>query len=298
MTVQQVFDVSQTHGILMRPENSLRISSDDCRWSSLYASAQREQPYEGRFPAVKDQLLVLHRNGPVELERFDGDHPYRVTVPAGGIHLFPGGIPFGVRLMGVLDTLHVYLRRPMIEEVAAEMIDGDPAGLEIPADIIGPDPVLNGLLESVSQALADKDYASAIYVDYMARAIASHLIRRHSVARMRQDGRQDIGPDLTRAIEFMHAHIDRSISLGDVAQAAGRSTSHLARQFREKFGQPPHSYLIGIRLELAKRMLEKTNEPIANIALDCGFTHQEHLTRFFRRRYETTPAACRRNSRN
>src|SRR6218665_4058759 len=103
------FDVRETHGILMRSENRMRVSCDGHGWSSLYASAQREQPYEGHFPPVRDQLLVLHRNGPVAVERLDDGRPQRHVVPAGGVHLFPGGRPFNVRLMGELDTVHVYI---------------------------------------------------------------------------------------------------------------------------------------------------------------------------------------------
>ena len=48
------FRVSETHGILTRPENKVRASSDRFDWTSLYASAQRELPYEGYFPSVGD----------------------------------------------------------------------------------------------------------------------------------------------------------------------------------------------------------------------------------------------------
>lgn len=298
MLAQIPFRVQETHGILTRPQNQAQVSSDSCQWTSLYASAQREQPYEGRFPAVPDQLLVLHRSGPVALERLEGHRPRCVTVPAGGVHLYPGGSPFGVRLMGELDTLHVYIRRAVLEEVAAEMIDGDPANLEIPPDIIAPEPVLGGMLAGIAHTLGDTDYASAIYIDHLARAIAAQLVRRHSTASLRQDSQAGLGPDLTRATAYMRDNLHRSISLDDLGRAVGRSPSHLARQFRETFGRPPHSYLIDLRLDRARHLLEKSHDPIAGIAVDCGFSHQEHLTRFFRRRYQTTPAAYRRSRQN
>jgi AraC family transcriptional regulator len=42
----------------------------------------------------------------------------------------------------------------------------------------------------------------------------------------------------------------------------------------------------------------RTNTPIAEIAFACGFSHQEHLTRMFRRWCSTTPATFRKASRN
>ena len=111
MAVSAPFRIEETHGILSRPENKIRASSDRFGWSSLYASAQREIPYEGYFPAVKDQLIVQHLDGPVPIDRLHGPNPARCVVPAGGLHLVPGGLDFGVRLMGALSTLHVYVRR-------------------------------------------------------------------------------------------------------------------------------------------------------------------------------------------
>lgn len=289
------FDVRETHGIVTRSENRMRVSCEGHGWSSLYASAQREQPYEGHFPPVRDQLLVLHRNGPVAVERLGEGRPHRRVVPAGGVHLVPGGRPFSVRLLGELDTVHVYIRRKVIEEVAAEMVEGDPAAIEIPADIVS-DPTLTGMLDAITLSLGDGDYATAIYMDHLARAIAAQLVRRHSQARLRQREQPRIGPDLSRALDYMHDNIARSFNLADLAKATGRSPSHLSRQFRENLGQPPHAYLINLRLDMARGLLERTKEPIAGIAHDCGFSHQEHLTRLFRRRFDTTPRAFRRDS--
>ena len=289
---------TETHGIVTRAGNLDRVSSDRQRWSALYASAQRELPFEGRFGAVKDQLLVLHRSGPVEIERFDLSRPQLCTVPRGGVHLYPGGAPFSVRLLDELDSMHVYLRRAVIEEVAGELAAGDPASVEIPPEITGDDPILTHMMDAIHHALGEDDYATTLYVDHLARALAVHLVRRYSGTRLREARPAGMGADLTRAIDFMQAHLDQAITLDKLAAAVGRSPSHLGRQFRDKLGQAPHSYLIGLRLDHARTLLEKTATPIAVIAADCGFSHQEHMTRLFRRRFGTTPAAYRRSRRH
>jgi AraC family transcriptional regulator len=58
-------------------------------------------------------------------------------------------------------------------------------------------------------------------------------------------------------------------------------------------GVPPHQFILRTRVERAKRLLANTHIPIAHIAAECGFCHQEHLTRAFRRLTGTTPAAFR-----
>jgi AraC family transcriptional regulator len=290
------FRLEETHGILSRPENRLRTGSEALGWNSLYASTQREMPYEGLFPSVNDQLIVLHMDGPVAIDRLGGAANVRRIVPAGGIHLFPGGMDFGVRLLGPLSTMHVYVRRAIIEEVAAEALPGDPSRIEIAPQFVDSDPALNSLLEAVRLALTDGE-ASPIYIGSLSRALAARLVRRHA-------GQPDKGettivsaggasPLVRQAIEFMHARLESPIDLDDLAKALGRSPSHLTRQFRTDVGMPPHQYLLMLRIKRAQDLLARTNHSIADIAAECGFSHQEHLTRMFRRWCETTPAAYR-----
>jgi AraC family transcriptional regulator len=81
-----------------------------------------------------------------------------------------------------------------------------------------------------------------------------------------------------------------------MAAVAGLSPVHFARQFRRATGQAPHQHLLHRRVERAKRLLAAGDLSIAEIAYHCGFSHQEHLTRVFRKATATTPAAFRRTT--
>ena len=288
--------------MLTQPGARIRASSDGRHWTSLFTSIQREMPFEGIFEPSRDHLLVLHRDGPVSVENLCDRRVGKCVVPAGGIHVVAPGADFGVRLSSALETIHVYVRHAVIEEVALEMIDGDPARIELESRIIEDDSSLRSLIETSAHALSDDDGGSAMFADYLSRAIAAQLIRRYSGLQLRGPAvRGETGtlsPIVSEAIEYMHANIDRAISLDDVAQATNRSPSHIVRVFRAELGVPPHRYLIALRVEKARRLLEKTSMPIAEIAYECGFAHQEHLTRLFRRLCDATPAAYRRSKRN
>jgi AraC-like DNA-binding protein len=52
------------------------------------------------------------------------------------------------------------------------------------------------------------------------------------------------------------------------------------------------------RVENAQQRLRRTDDSIAQIAFDCGFGSQEHLTRIFKRVCGATPAAYRKASRD
>lgn len=297
------FLAAETHGIVTLPQNRQRVSSDRDPWCSLYASYQREVPYEGAFRSVPDQLafrsvpdqlIVLHRTGPARLECSDGGSRRYHEVPAGGVHLHPGGRRLHLRLLDEVDSLHVYLRRSVIDETAADLTGGDPAKVEIPPQVSDSDPLLRHMLDAVHVALSDEQPALPLFIDHLARAMASHLVRRYSGRAIRETDCRHLGTELTRALDYMRRHMVRPLTLAELAREVGCSPGHLGRMFRERLGKPPHAYLVEMRLQAARSLLKKPSTPIATIAAQCGFAHQEHLTRLFRRRFQTTPAAWRR----
>src|SRR5712671_8005068 len=88
--VPENFTVRQTHGPLWQPGVQTRASSDNRGWSSLYASLQRELPFEGTFGAVEDQLVVLHLDGPVMVHRRVAKGEDSRLIPGGG-HVHDAG---------------------------------------------------------------------------------------------------------------------------------------------------------------------------------------------------------------
>jgi AraC family transcriptional regulator len=101
--------------------------------------------------------------------------------------------------------------------------------------------------------------------------------------------------ELHRATDLMQARLGENLSLSELALVVGLSESQFTRAFKARTGEPPHRYLMGLRIDHARRLLQTTDLPIAEIASACGFAGQEHLTRVMRARLSTTPAALRRS---
>jgi len=298
-SAQRPFTIKETHGPLRQPGAQIQAASDSRGWTSLYLSLQRESPFEGRFDAVDDQLIVLHLDGPVMVHRHTARGEDSRSIPSGGMFMVPGGMDYGVRLGAALQTLHLYLRRALIEEVAAEVARGDPAHLETVPLFGDADPLIEGLMLGIRGALYEDDPTVTPYVDYLARAIAARLVQHHSRSLSPLRNRAIAGASLTKsrhdkAVDFIEANLSHSIGLPQIAHAAGLSPSHFARQFRATVGRAPHQYLIERRVDRAKSRLGKTNASIAEIAFECGFANQEHLTRLFKRVCGITPAAYRK----
>jgi len=100
-----------------------------------------------------------------------------------------------------------------------------------------------------------------------------------------------------RARDYLHANLERDISLEEVALACGVDRFRLTRAFKAAFGLAPHAYLIQLRLARARRLLAQGQTP-AEVAVALGFADQSHLGRWFRRAYRLTPADYRRRCSN
>lgn len=85
----------------------------------------------------------------------------------------------------------------------------------------------------------------------------------------------------------------KSISVKDVAGAAGVSVSLLQRDYPKITGRTMVEELIQVRLNETKRLLRKTTMPIESIHTFCGFKSSSYLKNLFKRRTGKTMSAFR-----
>jgi AraC family transcriptional regulator len=294
-TAEAVLTLADTHGLVTRDGTRIWATSETLGWRALFSTAQQEAPFDDEFRPVRDHLVVVHMTGPVRVTRRLAGREETRLVPQGGAFIMPGGVGFGVRLQGGLDTLHFYLHRPIVDEIAAELADGGGAVQIIPC-LGDRDPLLEQIAIELREQLRDSSLSTALYVDHLARAAAARLLRAHSTATLkatevRRGGLSD--RQLRRTVDYIEENIERDPTLSELASLAGLSPVYFARQFRRTTGVAPHQYLLRARVERAKRLLASGDLPVAAVAIDCGFCHQEHLTRVFRKFCGTTPGAYR-----
>ena len=96
-----------------------------------------------------------------------------------------------------------------------------------------------------------------------------------------------------RVVEYIDAHLTRTISLAELAYEVGLSQYHFSRLFKKRFGMSIMEYISMRRVEVAKEKLQLTGDTLASIAHDCGFCSQSHFTGVFVRITGVTPAAYR-----
>jgi AraC-like DNA-binding protein len=120
-------------------------------------------------------------------------------------------------------------------------------------------------------------------------AFATLLVRATTASAQRR-----VPDAVTRALAFIDERALAALSVSHVARAAGISVGQLQALFRAHIGRAPSSFIRARRLGEARRLLEETELPIAEVALRSGFADQASLTHAVRRVLGTTPGRLRR----
>jgi AraC-like DNA-binding protein len=98
---------------------------------------------------------------------------------------------------------------------------------------------------------------------------------------------------LLRARDLADARYFESLSVADLARAAGLSKAHFSREFARAFGEAPHQYLLTRRLERAAALLRTTDWSVARVCFGVGWESVGSFTTSFRRMFGTPPTAYR-----
>ena len=103
---------------------------------------------------------------------------------------------------------------------------------------------------------------------------------------------------VNRVRAYVDDRLETSIRIRDLAAVARRSTAYFSRAFKATFGETPHAFIVGRRLNRAAELMLTSDDSLSQVALACGFADQAHLCKMFRQRHGQSPAAWRRQRRD
>lgn len=187
----------------------------------------------------------------------------------------------------------------MVRDAAAEIRRGDPDQVEIVPTFFFTDPLLYRLGVELANEMRNANPLGLLYADSLTNRLTLHLLRHYSNGRIVRDlpGRRLTPAQLSKVDEYIHAHLDRKISLAGLAACLHLSVPHFERMFRATTHVPPYRYVLELRLEQARILLQSTRLPLAEVALQSGFSSQSHFTAHFTRYIGVSPARFARGVR-
>jgi len=166
-----------------------------------------------------------------------------------------------------------------------------------------PDPIFvrDGNVWTSAGITAGIDLALALVEADLGRATALAVARQLVVFLKRPGGQAQFSATLAlqqgdARFERLHAwladNVGHDLSLPSLAQAAGMSERSFVRHYRQATGTTPARAVEQIRVEAARRLLERGG-PVKRIAAQCGFGSEETMRRSFLRLLGATPQAYR-----
>jgi AraC family transcriptional regulator len=281
------------------PEEAFAVS-DGRGWVGLEAIRYREQPPNEVFapPSTHHSLLLL-LHAPKEFEARSEGIRRVVPPPAGSILFVPAGSPARFRWSSHSDSLHVFLEPGLVERVAAQEFDLDPAHVPLPPLDGLVLPPLRAAMLAVNDELTAGAPGGRLAAESLANIMAVHLIRNATAPRCtarRTDGALP-RKKLRAVIEYVEEHLDAGLTLEQIAAVAHLSPYHFARQFKASTGLPPHQYVIARRVERAQQLLREGDLSLAEVAAGAGFSDQSQFSQSFKRLVGVTPGQFRRSAR-
>ena len=193
-------------------------------------------------------------------------------------------------------SLAFYLPRAALDAIADEADAPRIRDLSFEPGAGVNDVTIFGLGSLLLPALSHPDQANPLFVDHVLLAVGVHIAQTYGAMRpMSRLVRGGLAPwQERRAREVLLANIKRGVPLKEVARECGLSVGYFSHAFRRTLGVAPHKWLIEQRVELSKEKLRDHGLSLSDVAAECGFSDQSHLTRIFRQVVGVSPGAWRR----
>lgn len=211
----------------------------------------------------------------------------------GSVCVIPSGHPFAVEIGAESEHLAMLLDPALVLRTAAEF--NAPIQTEMVETAAPNDPVIMSIGLALMAELESEKESGRMFAESLANVLALHLLRNYTAP---APGLKTFigglsGKKLQLVLDFIEANYGSDLGLAELAEVAGMSTFHFAREFKRATGSSPHQYLIKFRIDRAKEFLSTSEMPLVDIGYRAGFSHQSHFTRLFHKLTGTTPLTYR-----
>ncbi len=218
--------------------------------------------------------------------------PLSVNASAGSLSICEFNQPRHMEMRNPASVALVLLRNEILEQA---LQDSRQPRVELRERHALQDQSMRHLMEILLYEKRRGFQSGAFFLDSIAAALASHLIRWYSAdTPVMMSSVGGMAPStLRRCIALMETRLEGDLGLVELASEAGLSTSHFIRSFRESTGKTPYQFLLDRRVQRAQTLMRDPRASLTEVAKSSGFANQHHLASVFRRITGMTPSAYR-----
>jgi len=286
-TYEQVLADAGGMGLAPRPRGDGR--------TSLRAALYTSPPYVMHVPPLPVPRLAVNLTPARVSGGLETDRARDYDARRHSLFLIPADMPTAWSKASPSRHMCLYFNAALLDD-ADGALDG---GASLASRLSGRTalfnvvvPGLGPVIEQLAAELQDDALMTAEAVDSLSRLLLIRLSR-HLAGRTEAPGHRLTAATLARLRDYVIAHRGGRILVADLAREADLPANHFARVFAEQTGQSPHRFVHALRLDRAVQLLAHSSLTLADIANECGFAHQQHLSNAIRRHLGTTPARFR-----
>jgi AraC family transcriptional regulator len=282
--------------------DAVRLSSRSLGWGPLNFERRETEPAEDCLPnGTRQHLVFLSLGGGRVWREVDGVS-FEYDLAPGYVAIQPGEVPVCWSWNTRLNFSVIGLDPAFLRDVAQRVYGLEPDEFRLVPGDREHDSVISNIAGVLAREAARADAGSALYAESLANILAVHLLRDYAVKTRAPEGVAAARPrpaEPTRAVLEAMRHIQRNyareISLAELSATVHLSPFHLSRRFKQTTGVSPHQYVIEVRVNAARALLDAGSgqRSLADIAAAVGFADQSHLTRHFKRHFGVTPSQMR-----
>lgn len=151
-------------------------------------------------------------------------------------------------------------------------------------------PAIEQVLRTLVTLFAeDHSYRDAL-IDLKANELVVRMLQTEAQALLlARPEEQSASHGLAAAIEYVHNHLDRHVTVDELAEVACMSRSTFYRYFRNEFGITPLQYVNRRRMRRAQRLLQDPDQTVTDVSYELGFSSVSHFITTFKKHVGVTP---------
>jgi AraC family transcriptional regulator len=245
--------------------------------------------------AFPDNVVMIYYGVDRDVAWRSGGRRLGSRTRSGAITVIPEGHDGRWDMDGPVETSHVYIPDRRLQAAAAQITGG--GRVELVGRVGFEDPSAARILELLSREVPSQEPSAQLFVDQAIDLLCIHLVRAHSsfgalALEAPRGGLADW--QLRRVTQYMREHLAKEIGLDELAALVNLSRFHFCTAFRKATGRTPHNWLMILRIEEARRLLETPALAVTDVALAVGYQTPSSFAAVFRKLVGMTPSAYRR----